>query len=154
MWFCVFHKQCSHSSVFVTSAVYVEGDVRLVGGSSLLEGRVEVYHNNTWGTVCDDGWDITDATVVCRQLGYFMATRAPGFAEFGEGTGPIWYDDVGCTGSETTLIQCPHNGMGVHNCFHGEDAGAVCESEPQCCVLSYYLLEPTYIVAVVMIVEI
>ena len=109
--------------------MYVEGDVRLVGGTSPLEGRVEVFHNGSWGTVCDDDWDITDAGVVCRQLGYFMAISAPGIATFGQGSGPIWYDNVDCTGSETNLTQCSHIGLGVHNCGHGEDAGAVCESK-------------------------
>ena len=86
-----------------------------------------VYHNGRWGTVCDDHWDINDANVVCRQLGYSRAACARTHAAFGRGTGPIHYDDVACTGNETCLANCPHRGIGVHNCYHYEDAGVVCE---------------------------
>lgn len=87
---------------------------------------MEVLHNNEWGTVCADYWDITDANVVCRQLGFGRATFAPGPGAFGEGSGPILYDDLECSGTELRLVDCPHAGTGVHDCVHADDAGAVC----------------------------
>ena len=106
-----------------------EGEVRLVGGSGPHEGRVEVYHNDTWGTVCDDDWDLQDAAVTCRQLGYGRAVAAVRNAAYGGGSGPIWLDDVHCNGSEASLTQCTHRGLGVHYCAHSRDVGVICTSE-------------------------
>ncbi|XP_063044432.1 deleted in malignant brain tumors 1 protein [Engraulis encrasicolus] len=100
--------------------------VRLVGGSTNCSGRVEVYYSGQWGTVCDDGWDLRDSRVVCRQLGCGRARNATTNALFGRGSGQIWLDGVGCVGVERSLTECRHNGFGTHNCNHGEDAGVVC----------------------------
>ena len=112
--------------LLILCAAYVESDVRLVGGTSGGEGRVEVYLNGVWGTVCDNDWDINDATVVCQQLGHLRAVSALGGASFGEGSGLIWYDNVDCIGNETDITQCSHSGIGVHSCTHSQDASVVC----------------------------
>ena len=101
--------------------------VRLVGGNSYSEGRVEVYYNYQWGTVCDDGWDNTDAGVVCRQLGFGSSGTAITSSGFGQGSGSIWLDSVMCIGNESTLASCGHLGVGVtRSCNHLEDAGVIC----------------------------
>ncbi|PFX20141.1 Galectin-3-binding protein B [Stylophora pistillata] len=114
----------------VTSAeliFFIAATVRLVSPTdSPSSGRVEVHHNGTWGTICDDSWDLQDADVVCRQLRYDGALSAPGNATFRQGTGQIWLDDVNCVGNETLIEQCSHGGWGVHNCGHNDDAGIVC----------------------------
>nr|XP_015209620.1 PREDICTED: scavenger receptor cysteine-rich type 1 protein M130-like [Lepisosteus oculatus] len=105
--------------------------VRLAGVGSLCAGRVEVYHHGAWGSVCDDFWDLADASVVCRQLGCGHALRAAVSAEFGEGSGPVWMDDVKCEGNESALWNCPRESLEKGNCRHKEDAGVVCSEHKQ-----------------------
>ncbi|XP_078700797.1 scavenger receptor cysteine-rich domain-containing protein DMBT1-like [Branchiostoma floridae x Branchiostoma belcheri] len=108
-------------------------NARLVGGKASNEGRLEVQRESgEWGTVCYDLWDIKDADVVCRQLGYTGAVPGTEYRFFGEGKGKIWLDDVFCTGAESNLGECKHNGWGKHNCRHGKDVGVVCAVTDHC----------------------
>eukprot|EP00058_Branchiostoma_floridae_P007110 XP_002592598.1 hypothetical protein BRAFLDRAFT_68921 [Branchiostoma floridae] len=115
---------CVHSE---DAGVVCSNAIRLVGGSSSREGRVEVHYDGQWGTVCDDDFDMNDANVICRQLGYGSAAEARSQAAFGAGSGQIWLNNLACVGSETSIGDCSHNGWGSHNCGHGEDAGVVCK---------------------------
>ncbi|XP_017267997.1 scavenger receptor cysteine-rich domain-containing group B protein isoform X2 [Kryptolebias marmoratus] len=103
-----------------------EGMLRLVGGQHQCEGRVEIYLNSEWGTVCDDAWDLPDAQVVCLLVGCGEAIVAWGEAHFGPGTGTIQLDNLKCTGAEASLLGCSHISWNVHNCDHSEDAGVTC----------------------------
>lgn len=100
----------------------------MVGGDFPFEGRVEVFYQGTWGTVCHHRWDIRDANVVCRQLGFPGAVNAYYSAKFGRGNGPIWMDDLQCTGKENSLAECGHRGWGMlRYCTHSDDAGVICD---------------------------
>ena len=85
-----------------------------------------MYHNGEWGTVCDDDWDLIDAQVVCSELGFGEAVDVKHSAYYGEGSGPIWLDNVHCNGAEQTIGDCTQLGWGKHYCFHSEDAGVKC----------------------------
>ncbi|XP_063062355.1 galectin-3-binding protein A-like [Engraulis encrasicolus] len=104
-----------------------EGDVRLEEGKGPSEGRVEVFHDGSWGTVCDDNWGMEEARVVCAQLGFRGALSAEAGGKFPAGSGSIWLDDLECKGSENSLSSCTFKGWGVTDCSHAEDAGVLCD---------------------------
>ncbi|KAI8514189.1 scavenger receptor, partial [Branchiostoma belcheri] len=105
---------------------YYNFQVRLRGGDGYSYGRVEVYYNGQWGTVCSDGFDSREARVICRALGFPDYYNYNYNAYYGQGSGPIWMDNIGCSGYESSLQYCPHNGWGNHNCGHHEDVAVRC----------------------------
>lgn len=106
--------------------VPADGDLRLSGGSD-SQGRLEIYHEGEWGTICDDHFDHNDASVACVQLG-FSANSAHSIYTHGGGSGTIFLDDLGCNAEEERLEQCDHRGWRSHNCGHHEDVGVICNA--------------------------
>ena len=124
-----------------------DGAICLAGGNYYSNGRVEIFHEGEWGTVCTRRWDLIEAEVVCRQLGFqgmcmissqatilhynllTGALEAPLRSHYGAGHGTIWLSNLGCTGSESRLDQCDHSGWGeASRCFHNiHDASVKCE---------------------------
>lgn len=102
--------------------------VRLKGTKSEYEGRVEIYHDAKWGTVCDQRWGIEEGNVVCRQLGFVKAAQVFTGAAFGPGTGQIWLTKLGCSGNESSLMDCRNAkaNLGNTGCAHDRDAGVKC----------------------------
>ncbi|XP_016161250.1 PREDICTED: antigen WC1.1-like [Ficedula albicollis] len=101
--------------------------VRLVGSSGRCAGRVEVYSGGSWSSVCQEGWELQDAAVVCRELGCGTALEAPSWARFGAGTGPLWPYMAECSGSEESLWECGRSEQ--RECGRGLGAGAVCSEQ-------------------------
>jgi len=118
-------------------------DIRLQGGRSHLVGRVEVLHDNIWGTVCDDGFNNTACRVVCRQLGLrggrclaLLDAAAPSHEciqkteDHFTAASPsqrIWLGEIMCRGQEQSLTECQHSFWGETTCGHKEDAGCICD---------------------------
>ncbi|XP_051976520.1 deleted in malignant brain tumors 1 protein-like [Xyrauchen texanus] len=124
-------KDCSFPGISSTcthmrDAGVICGEVRLVDGYTSCSGRVEVLHNNQWGTICSDSWDMTDAQVLCRELGCGSPVEVKTDAYFGRGVGKIWMADVKCSGTELSVRSCATSGWGTNKCDHEKDAGVIC----------------------------
>ena len=145
---CVAYNHNYECHFILFSLDCVSGDIRLVGyGSSGNQGRVEMCYNNQYGTLCSYSWDINEAIIICKQLGFYGMSFITLFflytfifyigtstayinAYFGQGTGQILLSGLGCTGTETSLFSCSFNNniIGSTNCIHSQDAGVACST--------------------------
>ena len=113
----------------ILGIVLNDSTIRLVGGSSHSEGRVEVLYNGVWGTICSDGWNNDSANVACRTLGFSGASAffSSSSSQYGQGSGPIWLNNVMCNGNEASLVECTYPGVGIiENCTHDKDVSVKC----------------------------
>ena len=115
-------------------------DVRLRNGSTQYEGRVDVRYSGQWGAICDNGWDINDAMVICRQLGYTSALRPTIDSTYPPSTenSQLWLDFVSCRGNESSIQFCAHSGWGETFCNTNNEAGVICTSKRYYCTLWSY----------------
>ena len=112
---CVIH----HVDVAVS-----DYDVRLIGGSSRCSGRVEISYRGSWGGICSQQWDKSDAQVLCRQLG--CGDPVSVFADFGRSSGPMYLSELLCRGDENKLTDCGHSGWENAPCDDFPHTGIVC----------------------------
>ncbi|XP_072113000.1 scavenger receptor cysteine-rich domain-containing group B protein-like [Mobula birostris] len=124
---CTF-TQADHLPLGGDVGVFCSGNVpvRLVNGAGRCAGRVEVYYDGIWGTVCDDAWDLIDAHIVCKELNCGHAVNITKSSLFGQGSGPVWLDNLKCSANNSALWQCPARPWGENDCFHKEDVGVIC----------------------------
>ena len=87
-----------------------------------------MYYSGQWGTVCNNGWDLNDAQVVCRQLNLGQALIIAPESFYGRSTGRIWLDNMNCLGYETSISKCSHAGWGNTGCSHAQEAGVYCST--------------------------
>ncbi|NWZ10642.1 DMBT1 protein, partial [Agelaius phoeniceus] len=120
------HNCAHYEDASVVCSVPPQPQLRLESGGHRCAGRVEVYHDGKWGTVCDDYFSMNSANVVCRQLHCGQAVSVLGLSYFGQSGKVIHLDDVQCRGTESHLWDCRHAGWGKHNCGLNEDVGVIC----------------------------
>jgi len=118
---------CGHNEDVSVSCTADSADATaLVGGGNPRVGRLEVFHDTQWGTVCDDGFTNAAARVVCYSLGFGYVGRKVDISLYGEGDGLIWLNNISCSGREHYIGKCPHGGWKVQSCSHHQDVAVSC----------------------------
>ncbi|XP_070685412.1 scavenger receptor cysteine-rich type 1 protein M130-like [Pempheris klunzingeri] len=121
---CVFSRK--DNSIF-NLEITCSDSVRLVDGNSLCSGRLEVKSDQLWSSVCEDGFDLLDAEVVCRELGCGAPSALQG-ALYGEVEAPVWSKEFQCNGRESALLDCRQSGSARDTCSPGKAVGLTCSA--------------------------
>ena len=132
------------SIVVVSDRECNENDVRLIDGQTAHDGKVEICQDGIWGSVCDDRWDYKDAEVVCQQLRYsgrelrlsfykvclffFLSASSPLLSHSQHDQTLYHLENVHCNGTESTLTECDHSGVGIYDCTTKTAVGVICTS--------------------------
>ena len=112
------------------SDLIMEGQIKLVDGPTLNEGRLMINYKQYYGAVCADRFDTHDANTVCHQLGFAGQERITGCCPYGRRPyGEIWLDELGCSSKDVWLANCTHRGWGVEDCHPGQEIGVKCKRE-------------------------
>ena len=109
-----------------------------------ISGRVEIFFNGYWSTVCSDGWNRAAARTVCNQLGYKRLTNfymGQG-GVFGRGSGPI-LEGVQCSSTGTRISACLPDSPITGGCDHSVDVGVACASMWMCACIPFPLSNST-----------
>ena len=128
---CHLPELSSHLKTHTKYLIFAEKStaVRLRGRQGRRdEGRLEIFYDGQWGTICNNGWDMNNTRVACHQLGYRYGVRVLQSWQVEQGPFRIWLDDLACTGSEDSLAMCPHKGWGSHTCHFFQNVGIECSS--------------------------
>ena len=115
--------------LFLYILYFVLGNVRLVNGSNKCTGRVELYQNGQWGSVCDETWDMNDAAVVCTYLQCGRAQKIPNSGFFGRGSTNMLIGEISCTGREHSPDECRQQNIGSSTCNSTSVAGLLCSGK-------------------------
>ena len=126
--FCTSYNQALATKPF--QSIFAAWTIQLANGgrtSNTYFGRVEVFLDGVWGTICGYSWNLTESSVVCHQLGFPFA-KPVNAGYYGPGSGRIWLTNVSCSGEEEELRECSHHQVQgpLYNCDHHDDIGVMC----------------------------
>ena len=146
--FCTSYNQALTTTLF--QSIFAAWTIQLANGgrtSNTYFGRVEVFLDGLWGTICGYSWNLTESSVVCRQLGFPFA-KPVNAGYYGPGRGRIWLFNVSCSGEEDKLRECSHHQVQgpLQNCNHHDDIGVMCYMGELSVREIFYSMKPLYII--------